>query len=184
MQAQGFTPDQISLNVLIGALLTNWVDSGRSPHSDLLAKADDVFHRGWATGVTRPLKHATGTTRLMRFDLHCQGTWSAQLALLAILAEIAQDAMRGVLPPALMLITGQGLKKGVAPLRETVRQLLVRMGMSVRVALGNEGTVIVPHGALVRAVKRSVRGDRPFDVFHWHEALVDPRTAKRGSGES
>lgn len=180
LQAQGLAPDQISLNVLVSALLSNWVDAGRPSTSPLLSNADEIFQRGWSIGITRPPLEASDKGRLLRVDLHCQGTWSAQLAVLGVLAEAAAGSSSGIAPPALMLITGQGLKKGFAPLRETVLLFLKKMGLNVRIALANEGTIIVPFGSMTGVVRKSVRLGKPFDVFHWTEALVDPRTVVDG----
>ena len=142
MRSQEYTPDQIAFNVLVGALLTNWVDEGRDPDSPLLLRAEEVFREGWHLGTTRPLKEVSHDGRLLRVDLHYQGTWSAQLAVLGVLAELAaagsgagimdvtQSGGQSRSAPALMFITGHGLKKGWAPLRETVWTMLKNMGMS------------------------------------------------------
>jgi pentatricopeptide repeat protein len=176
MRSQGYAPDQIAFNVLVGALMTNWVDEGRNPNSPLILRAEEVFKEGWQLGTTRPPKELTPDGRLLRIDLHCQGTWSAQFAVLNVLAELAATTLGpGETHPALMLITGHGLKKGWAPLRETVWTMLRSMGMSVRVALGNGGTLIVPHWDVQRAIKNFEKQGRDFEVTFCHESLIDPR---------
>jgi hypothetical protein len=82
-----------------------------------------------------------------------------------------------------MLITGHGLKKGWAPLRETVWTMLRSMGMSVRVALGNGGTLIVPHWDVQRAVRNVSSRGREFEVTFCHENLIDPREIVGQNGE-
>ena len=90
--------------------------------------------------------------------------------------EAAAEVAAGGDPPAIMLITGHGLKKGVAPLRDTVLEFLKRMGVSgVRVARNNGGTLIVPYAGLKEMIRRVLRRRQLFDVYHWHAALVDPR---------
>lgn len=176
MRSQGYAPDQIAFNVLVGALMTNWVDEGRNPDSTLLLRAKEVFKEGWQLGTTRPPKEITEDGRLLRVDLHCQGTWSAQFAVLNVLAELAAAELEpGETHPALMLITGHGLKKGWAPLRETVWTMLRSMGMSVRVALGNGGTLIVPHWDVQRAINNVEKRGRDFEVTFCPEHLIDPR---------
>lgn len=187
MRSQGYAPDQIAFNVLVGALLTNWVDEGREPDSQLLLRAEEVFREGWHLGTTRPPKEASHEGRLMRIDLHCQGTWSAQLAVLSVFADLAVESgaalgdssgqTRATPPaaPALMLITGHGLKKGWAPLRETVWTMLKKMGMSVRVAVGNGGTLIVPNWDVQRAIRLASRRGWTFDVGSCYKFLVDAR---------
>jgi pentatricopeptide repeat protein len=184
MRSQGYAPDQIAFNVLVGALMTNWVDEGRNPDSPLILRAEEVFKEGWQLGTTRPPKEFTQDGRLLRIDLHCQGTWSAQFAVLNVLAELAATPLApGETYPALMLITGHGLKKGWAPLRETVWTMLRSMGMSVRVALGNGGTLIVPHWDVQRAVRNVSSRGREFEVTFCHENLIDPREIVGQNGE-
>ena len=138
-------------------------------------------------GTTRPLKEVSHDGRLLRVDLHYQGTWSAQLAVLGVLAELAaagsgagimdvtQSGGQSRSAPALMFITGHGLKKGWAPLRETVWTMLKNMGMSVRVAVGNGGTLIVPNWDVQRAVRLAWRRGWSFDVTSCFKFLVDAR---------
>jgi pentatricopeptide repeat protein len=184
MRSQGYAPDQIAFNVLVGALMTNWVDDGRNPDSPLILRAEEVFKEGWQLGTTRPPKEKAQNGRLLRIDLHCQGTWSAQFAVLNVLAELAATTPPpGEAHPALMLITGHGLKKGWAPLRETVWTMLRSMGMSVRVALGNGGTLIVPHWDIQRAIKNFEKRGRDFEVGCCYEHLIDPREIVGQQGE-
>lgn len=176
MQAYGHFPDQISINVLISALLTNWVDDGRHPLSDLLLRADEVFRDGWTTGVTKPAWHMSQDGKMMRIDMHYQGTWSAQLAALGLLSELSLvPAVAGKDVPALMFITGQGLKRGVARVRDILKHFLLNMGFSVRVAVTNEGTLIINGWDVKRVLRGSQKRNVSFDAVQWCKALVDPR---------
>jgi pentatricopeptide repeat protein len=176
MRSQGYAPDQIAVNVFVNALMVNWVDEGRNPDSPLILRAEEVFNEGWQLGTTRPPKEIAQDGRLLRVDLHCQGTWSAQFAVFNVLAElVARKLEPGETYPALMLITGHGLKKGWAPLRETVWTMLRSMGMSVRVALGNGGTLIVPHWDVERAITKMEEQQGNFKVTYCPEYLIDPR---------
>jgi len=176
MRSQGYAPDQIAFNVYVGALMTNWVDEGRNPDSPLILRAEEVFKEGWQLGTTRPPKERAQNGRLLRVDLHNQGTWSAQFAMLSTLTDLAAIELGpGETYPALMLITGRGLKKGWAPLRETVWTMLRGMGMSVRVALGNGGTLIVPHWDVQRAITEMKKRGGSFEVTDCPERLIDPK---------
>ena len=182
MKSQGHQPDQVAFNVLVGALMQNWVDEGRDPESPLLLSAEEVFLEGWQIGTTRPPREIIGEGKLWRVDLHCQGTWSAQFAVLCVLTEMAEsldaEASSNSDIPSLMLITGHGLKKGKAPLREAVWTMLQNMGIHARVALGNGGTLIVPHWAIKRGIKFSRQGT--FDVYSNQKCLADPRIVDDG----
>jgi pentatricopeptide repeat protein len=79
ISAQGYAPDQIAYNVLAGALLGCWVDGGRRRGADLALRAEEVYREGWAAGATRPSRYLSPDGRLLRVDLHWQGTWSAQV---------------------------------------------------------------------------------------------------------
>ena len=79
--------------------------------------------------------------------------------------------------PALMVITGQGLKKRSAPLRGVAMAMLRRLGVPARVSQANGGTIIVGAGGLARLLQRVAAQGESFDVRHAHEYLVDPRVA-------
>jgi pentatricopeptide repeat protein len=162
--AQGRPADAVARNVLVGALLDCWAGAGRPPRGAALLRACEVFAEGWAAGIMRPPRELRDGGRVLVVDLHWQGTWSSQLALLRTLEELAGAGVarrRGGAPPppprapCLMVVTGRGLKRRAAPVREATLGLLRRLGVGARIAHGNAGSVVVPEADVAQLLAKA-----------------------------
>lgn len=200
MQMQNIEPDKIAYNVMIGLLLCNWVDiDHRRGNSPLLLRTEEIFQEGWTMGKTMPkLVSSTGNGKVIHYDLQ-QGIWSAQLAVLTLLYKMCmeneagnprsglqekrlQGGKRGYggldLPmPALVFITGRGVRSGWAPMRQALWMLLCAIGLRPKTSNTNNGLIILPDTEVSKVV--DLHGgamQRAGGMALWgHKYLVDPR---------
>lgn len=173
MKARGIEPDWLFYNIIVAALMQNWVvQDCRDPDSPLLLKARDLINEGLYSGALKLPRELNHEGKLVRIDLHNYGTWAVQLVILDVFKELAETAHSGGNVPALMFITGQGRKKGRAPMREVVLRMLRKM-MPVRVSSANEGTLIVA-AKDVFAFAKWLGGCKQDVLEAFTEALIDP----------
>lgn len=204
MQKENIEPDKIAYNVIIGLLLCNWVDMDRRREdSPLLLRAEEIFQEGWAMGKTRPaVLSSSGNGKVIHFDLHHQGIWSSQLAVLTLLYTICverevgnpgsglgkeelglrvDDDFKHKLP-AIVFITGRGVRSGWAPMRQAIWMLLCALGVCPKTSNTNNGLIILPDTEVSRVLDlhaRAIYAQGARGAFWGHKYLIDPRNEDR-----